>query len=57
MNVEIIKFFIRYHKKSKKPYLKVQVKFLDGFKSHIYSFNAIDFLGIYFTNKNFFDFF
>jgi len=53
MNVEIIKFFIRYHRKTKLPYLKVQIRFLDGYKSHISSFNASDFLGIYFTNKTF----
>ena len=35
MNVEILKFFIRYHKKNKVPYIKVQVRFLDGFKSHM----------------------
>lgn len=57
MNVEILKFFIRYHKKSKIPYIKVQVKFLDGYKTHINSFNAEDFLGIYFTNKNIFNFY
>lgn len=53
MNVEIIKFFIRYHRKSKIPYIKVQIKFLDGFKTHIDSFIAKDFLGYYFTNKTF----
>ena len=51
MKVEILKFFIRYHRKTKKPYIKVQIRFLDGYKTHIYSFNATDFLGIFFTNK------
>jgi len=51
MDVEILKFFISYHRKTKIPYLKVQVRFLDGFKTHIYTFNASEFLGIFFTNK------
>ena len=51
MDVEILKFFIRYHRKTNIPYLKVQVRFLDGFKTHIDSFSATEFLGIFFTNK------
>ena len=57
MNVEILNFFLKYHKKSKVPYLKVKIRFLDGCKSHIYSFIAKDFLGYIFTTKSFLDFY
>ncbi len=53
MYVEILDFFIRYHKKNKNPYIKVKVRFLDGFRTHVNTFVAKDFLGVYFTNKNF----
>lgn len=52
MNVEILKF-IKHFDRKKKPYTCVQVRFLDGFKSHVYTFNASKFLGFNFTNKTF----
>ena len=52
--VEILKFIKHYHKKNKSPYICVQVRFLDGKKTHVMTFNATDFLGVYFTNKIFF---
>ena len=57
MNVQILSFFIKYNKITKLPYLKVKIKFLDEIKSHVYTFIANDFLGIYFTNKNFIEFY
>ena len=52
-NVEIIKFIKHYRRIDKTPYTCVQVRFLDGCKTHVYTFNATDFLGKHFTNKNF----
>lgn len=57
MNVEILKFIKHYTRKDKNPYICVQVRFLDNCKTHVYTFNAIDFLGVYFTNKSYYDIF
>lgn len=54
-DVQIIKFIKHYHRVDKTPYLCVRIKFLDGCKTHITTFNSSS-LGVLFTSKNFFDF-
>ena len=49
--VELVKFIRHYHLSDKTPYICASIKFLNGNKNDLLTFNAEKYLGNLFTTK------